>query len=195
MLPILSSYLFGKWLYNKGKHVADDSQSTIDQRNNLNDTAKASNEFASQGEKNYGAMTAEAKASRDYLRKVASGGESIAGEQLRQGLAQNMSAQRSMAASAAPQNQAMAARTAAMNMGRLGAGMSGQAAMAGLEERRQAQQALADMILKQRDQDIRVGLGGRQNAVSGYGGVNPEKSTLEKYGNVISTGAGLASRL
>lgn len=157
-------------------------------RNALNQQGAAAAGFADQGQQGYGAMTAEAQQARDYLRKIASGQESLSGEQLRQGLQQNMSAQRSMAASASPQNQAMAARTAAMNMGRLGAGMSGQAALAGIQERRAAQEGLSNMILGQRGQDIQVGLGSRGNAISGYGGVAPAGSWLDKYGNAVAGG-------
>lgn len=122
--------------------------------------------FANQGEAGYGAMTAAATAARDYLKRLASGQESVSAEQLRQGTQQNMSAQRSMAAGAAPQNAAMAARTAAIQSARLSSGMAGQQALAGIQERQAAQQALANMILQQRGQDIQVGLGSRQNAIN-----------------------------
>lgn len=95
-----------------------------------------------------------------------------------------------MAASASPQNQAMAARTAAMQMGRQGMGMSGQAAMAGLQERNQAQQQLGSMILGQRGQDAQVATGSRGNAIAGYGGVKPEGSMLDKWANPIAGGLG-----
>lgn len=180
--------------YNKIKHIGDESQSTVQKRDDLNNTGNAANAFANTGEQGYGAMTAEAQQSRDYLRRLASGQESVSAEQLRQGLQQNVAAQRSMAASAAPQNQAMAARTAAMQAGRLGAGMSGQAAIAGLQERRDAQKALADMIMGQRQQDLQAALGSRQNAVGAYGGVTPDKSWLEKYGGAIAAGAGMAAK-
>jgi hypothetical protein len=171
-----------------------ESQSAQEKRANLNAQGAAASNFAGVGEQGYGAMTAEAQASRDYLRQLASGQHSVAGEQLRQGLQQNLSTQRSMAASASPQNQAMAARTAAMNMGRLGAGMSGAAAVAGLQERQQAQKALNDAILGARGQDMNVALGSRGNAISGYGGVAPDKSWLEKYGGAVAAGFGMAAK-
>jgi hypothetical protein len=71
----------------------------------------------------------------------------------------------------------MAARTAANNVGRLGYGMSGQAAMAGMQERRDAESQLANMIMQQRQQDLNAALGSRQNATSAYGSVTPEQAT------------------
>ncbi len=168
--------------------IDDESQSAIDKRNRLNEQGAAAGGFADQGERGFGALGAEAQQSRDYLRRLASGQESVAQEQLRQGLQQGMSAQRSMAAGASPQNQAMAARNAAMNMGRMSAGMSGQAAMAGIEERKAAQQALANMILQQRGQDLQAALGSRQTAVGAYGGVTPDKSLLEKWSGPVAGG-------
>ncbi len=136
-------------------------------KNFLADQANAASGFANQGQAGYGAMTEEAKARREYLKKLASGEISVSREQLRQGLQQNLAGQRSMAAGAAPNNAAMAARTAAMQMGRLGSGLAGQQAVAGLQERQAAEKALADMILQERGQDIQVGLGGRGLAIQG----------------------------
>lgn len=172
----------------------DESSSATAKRDNLSDTGLASNQFAEYAQGGVQAMTGEAQQSRDYLRKLASGEQSVSAEQLRQGLGQNMAAQRSMAASAAPQNSGMAARTAAMNMGRMGTGLAGQQAVAGLQERQQAQQALANMILQQRQQDMQGAIGSRQNAIAGYGGITPEQSTLEKWANPVAAGAGAAAK-
>jgi hypothetical protein len=183
------------WSDITGKFHSATKDPTADaQRANLNQQGQAASGFADQGQQGYGAMTQESQQARDYLRKIASGQESLSGEQLRQGLALNMSAQRSMAASAAPQNQAMAARTAMMNMGRLGAGMSGQAATAGIQEREAAQQGLANMIMQQRGQDMQVALGSRGNAINGYGGVKPEGSWLDKWAGPIGGGLGAAAK-
>lgn len=148
--------------------------------------AAASGAFADQAQQGYGQLGAEAQARRDYLRRIASGQESISQEQLRQGLQQQLAQQRSMAASASPQNAAMAARAAMMNQARIGAASTGQAALAGMQERRDAEKALADMILQQRGQDLQGALGGRSTAVQGYGtGMQPEKSWAEKYGGAL----------
>jgi len=171
-----------------------DSQSQVNQREQLAGQGAAASNFANTGEQGYGAMSTEAQQAREQLRRLAGGQDSLSAEQLRQGLQQNLAAQRSMAASASPQNAAMAARTAAMQMGRLGAGMSGQAALAGIQERNAAQQALAQMIMQGRAQDLQAALGSRQNAISGYGGYTPEKGFLEKWGPAIASGVSMAMK-
>ena len=172
----------------------DESASSKQKREDLNETGLASNQFAEYGQGGYQQMTNEANQARDYLRQLASGQQSVSAEQLRQGLQQNLAGQRSFAASASPQNSAMAARTAAMQMGRMGTGLAGQQAVAGLQERQQAQQALAQMISQQRGQDLQAALGSRQNAISGYNGVTAEQSGLEKWANPISGGLGALAR-
>src|SRR5690348_7394107 len=81
-----------------------ESESAIAQRKALEGQGQAASQFAGVGERGYGQMTNESQQSRDYLRRLISGQDSVAGEQLRQGLQQNLAAQRSMAASASPQN-------------------------------------------------------------------------------------------
>lgn len=88
----------------------------------------------------------------------------------------------------------MAARTAMMNNARLGAGMSGAASLAGIQERNAAQQALNQSILQQRGQDSQVALGSRQNAVNAYGGVDPAQSFLSQYSNQITGGLGALAK-
>jgi hypothetical protein len=159
----------------------------------LYDQSSQAGSFADRSEEGFNRMGAESQASRDYLRRVASGQDSVSAEQLRQGLQQNLAGQRSMAAGASPQNSAMAARTAAMQSARLGSGLAGQQAVAGLQERQGAQKALADMIMQQRQQDLQASLGSRGNAIQGYGAGNagtPEKSNVEKYGGAIMGGLG-----
>jgi hypothetical protein len=155
----------------------------------------AANGFAGEGQDGYNAMGLEAAASRDFLRQQASGQHSISAEQLRQGLQQNMAGQRSMAAGASPGNAPMAARSAAMNMSRMGSGLAGQQAVAGMQERQNAQKQLADMIMNQRQQDMQVALGSRQNATSAYGTTlgAKEKTTLEQYQPLIQAGVGAAA--
>ena len=158
--------------------------------------AQAAGGFADTAQQGYGQLGNEAAAQRGFLQALASGQNSISAEQLRQGLQQNLAAQQSMAASASPMNAAMAARTAAIQSARLGAGLSGQQALAGLQERQMAQQALANMILQQRGQDLQAALGSRGNALQGYGAANagaPEKSWIEKYGPAITGALGTAA--
>src|SRR3990167_304652 len=176
------------WSKHKPGGGGGESAGDAQRRQWLNETASAANSFADQGQAGYGAMTAEAQAAREAMRRRAMGQDSLSREQLRQGLQQNMSAQRSMAASASPLNASMAALQAAQTMGRQGAGMSGQAATAGIQERAQAEQALAQMIMQQRQQDSNVALGSRSNAITGYGDPKAEKTWWEKYGPA-ATGA------
>ena len=178
------------WLYkpayDKLKTLDDESQSAIDQRNNLNQQGQESADFANRGQDNFAGLGVEAFDQREKLRRLAEGQDSYSKEALRQGLQQNVAAQRSMAASASPANAAMAARTAAVNAGRMGYGMSGQAALAGIQERKAAQEALANMIMQQRQQELQAALQGRQNAISGYGGSKPEGSWLDKWGQPVA---------
>jgi hypothetical protein len=185
--------LFGH-VYDIGKKVAgiaDESESAKEQRANLNNQGGMASEFADIGQQNYGQLTAEAAALREAMRRRASGQDSLSAEQLRQGLQQQVAQQRSMAAGAAPQNAAMASRNAMNNMARASAGMSGNAAMAGIQERAAAEKALADLMIQQRGQDVNVALGSRQNAISGFGGVKPEGSLLDKWGPAFAAVPGM----
>jgi hypothetical protein len=174
-------FQLGKAIYDKYKGSQQQDQANKNRQDqafaNLNQTAgylgqtgAESNQFARSGQQGYGMMTGELGQDRQNLRDLASGRNSVSSEQLRQGLDQNLAAQRSMAASASPAEQAMAARTAMIQSGRLGAGMSGQAALAGLQERQGAMQQLSGLDLQQRQQDSNVALGSRGNAISAYGG-------------------------
>lgn len=158
----------------------------------LYELANESAGFAGQAQGTYGQLGTEAAQQREVLRRLASGQDSLSREQLRQGVQQNQAAQSSMAAGASPQNAAMAARTAAIQSARIGSGMSGAAALAGIQERQAANQGLANMILQQRGQDANVALQGRQNALAGFGAyttpMTPEKSWLEKYGPALQGG-------
>lgn len=150
--------------------------------------AAAAGGFAQQGQQGYKQLGQRATGALDYLQGQTQGQNSVSAEQLRQGLAQNQAQQMSMAAGASPQNSAMAARTAAMQMGRLGAGLSGQQAIAGLQERNQAMQQYASLLEALRQQELQAALQSRANAMQGYGAQNagtPEKSNVEKYGPMV----------
>lgn len=153
--------------------------------------AGLSGQFADQGQASYGQLGTRGAGALDYLQGQANGQNSVSAEQLRQGLQQQYANQASMAAGASPQNATMAARTAAIQSGRLGAGLAGQQAVAGLQERQQAQQAYAQLLQGLRGQDLQASLGARQNALSGYGAGaqgQPDKSWLEKNGPAIAAG-------
>jgi hypothetical protein len=174
------------------QQITQEPQSAQDLRGQLQQQGASSSGFADKSQGQFGALGNEAAQGRDYLRRIAGGQQSISAEQLRQGLQQNMAGQRSMAAGASPGNAPMAARSAAMNMARMGSGLAGQQAVAGMQERQNAQKALQDSILQQRQQELQASLGARQNAISGFGGVTPEKSILEQYQPLINAGIGAA---
>jgi hypothetical protein len=166
-----------------------------DARNALSGQAQQAGGFADTGQAGYGAYGAQGQSALDYLRGQMSGANSVSAEQLRQGLQSNLAAQQSMAASASPQNAAMAARQAMMNGARLGYGMSGQAATAGLQERNQAAQQYAALLQALRGQDLQAALGGRQTAVGGYGAAlgNPAPTAWSQMGPAVSAGLGYAA--
>lgn len=163
----------------------------------------AAGQFADTGQNNYGQQTQNLAQQTKYLQDLQSGRNSVAAEQLRQGLAQNVAAQHSMAAGGAPQNSAQAARIAANNTARLGYGMSGQQATAGLAERNAATQALTNAYLQQRGQDANVALQSRQNAINAYGQgsqaygtvlQNPQKNGNQYVAGISSSLLGMASK-
>lgn len=172
----------------------DESKSQTDQRGQLVGQGNEAAGLANSATDDYRTLGGEAGGERDYLRQLASGQQSVSAEQLRQGLQQNLAGQRSLAAGAAPQNAAMAARTAAIQSGRIGSGMAGQQAVAGLQERQMAHQQLIDAIMKQRQQELQATLGSRQSAIGAYGGYKPEGSFLDKWGNAIAAGAAIATK-
>lgn len=172
-------------LQHDGEALTADSPEEAERKRLLNAQAGAAGSFADQAQAGYGQLTNEAAAERDYLRRLARGQDSMSAEQLRQGTQALVAGQRSAAAGAAPQNAAMAARTAAIQAGRIGSGMAGQQAMAGIAERQAAHKGLADMIMGQRGQDVNATLGSRQTAITGYGGIPTEKSDLEKYAPTV----------
>ena len=152
----------------------------IDPQGNVAGQSGAAGRFATQGEQGYGRMTGELDADREFLRRLRAGQNSISAEQLRQGLQQNLAGMQSMAAGARPGMQPMAARTAMIQGARLGGGLAGQQALAGIAERNAAAAQLANMNIQQRGQDMQVGLGGRQNALQGFLGL--EQARTGRYG-------------
>lgn len=88
------------------------------------------------------------------LARQMSGQDSISREQLRQDAGRNISMQQAMAASAGPQNAAMAQRMASQNAGRINQGLAGQTAMAGIMERNAAANAMGQLSGQARGQDM-----------------------------------------
>lgn len=146
----------------------------------LRDQLGRSSRFGDAGEQGFGQLGAESAGVRERLGRIATGQDSISAEQLRQGLQQNLAGMRSMAASAPPQNAAMAARTAMMTGGRQAAGMAGQQAIAGIAERQAADQSLGNMLGQQRNLELQAALGGRGQALGALGGIMGDQTN--RYG-------------
>lgn len=91
----------------------------------------------------------------------------VSTEQLKQGLQQNLGHQMGMAAAARPRNSAMAARNASMQAANLGAGMSGQAALAGAQEANMALGQMGNLFGNMRQADLQGMLGSRGQAIQG----------------------------
>ncbi len=181
------------WTKDHTTGLGDESESTTKKRNDLDYQGQEASGFANEGQDAYTGMRAEGAGIRDMLRKQATGETSLSSEQLRQGLQQNLAAQRSMQASASPGNAAMAARMASQNAAKLGYGMSGQAATAGIQEREAGARAYSDAYNQQRQQELEQALRSRQNAIAGFGGVTPEQSGLEKAAPWVGMATGGAS--
>jgi hypothetical protein len=172
----------------------------VDPSGDLRGQAGLAGAFADRGEAGFGRRGGQADQTADYLGRVMRGEESVSREQLRQGLGQNVAAQQAMAAGARPGNAAMAARTAAMQAGRLGAGLSGQQAMAGIAERQAAAGQLGGLQTALRQQDLQAALGGRGLGLQGLG--TYENARTNRFGammgvpttgeQLLGLGAGLA---
>ncbi len=90
----------------------------------------------------------------ERLRNQMGGADSLAQLQLRNATDQNIAQQRSLAASANPQNAAMMQRLAAQNIGKMNQGLGQQAAQLGIQERNAAANALAGVAGQARGQDL-----------------------------------------
>lgn len=181
------------WWDPGGKLLEDspDAEAERQRRALLNQQAAAAGGFANQGQQGFTSYGQQGQGALDALRRQANGENSVSQLQLRQALQQQLAQQRSMAAGASPRNAGMAARTAAIQMGRASTAAAGQQSLAGLQERNQAQNNYAQLLQGLRQQDLQAALQSRQTATQGYGAQNagqPEKTNMEKYGPAISSG-------
>lgn len=161
----------------------------------LQANAARAGEFADSNQEQAYALGQRGNTALDYMQGQMQGQNSVSALQLQQALQQQLAQQQAFAASASPQNAAMAARTAAIQGGRLGAGLAGQQAMAGLAERNQAAQQYAQLLQGLRGQDVNAALGSRQNAISGYGSGAfgaPAPSFIQQVGPAAVGGLGAA---
>lgn len=165
-------------------------------RNALNANAKQQGAFGQTLQGQYLANQAGIGNTMGSLQALANGQNSVSAEQLRQGLQQAQAQQMSMAASATPQNQAMAARNAMMNAGNVASGMMGQQAMAGLQERQAALNTLAQMQMQQSGQNLNGALQAAQLSNGAYGTdlVNPQRTAGQFIGGALGGIAGAAAR-
>lgn len=166
-------------------------------KNLLTQQGSIAGRFADQSQANYQQLGNQGNLSLAALQAQANGQNSVSALQLQQGLQQQQASQMSMAAGAAPQNQAMAARTAAIQNARLGYGLAGQQAVAGLQERAQAQAQYSQLLAGLRAQDAQTAGQARSQAITGYGGGMPPgpepKSDVEKYGPMAMGAVAAAS--
>lgn len=137
-----------------------------DFRGQLDQNAQQQAAYGQQGQYGFAQTMAENRGDRQNLRDIASGKNSYSAEALRQGLMQNQNAQRSMAANANPRDAAMAAMRGQSVAGQQGAGLSGQAAQLGIQERNQAAMALSQAGGQAAGQYNQAALGGAQNAIN-----------------------------
>lgn len=175
-------------LYDAGKYVGGkvmdwgQAQAEEDARRAglLEGEAGAASRFADTGQQGYRRTGREMGDLADAFRRQASGQDSFSAEQLRQSLGQQQAAQLSMAASARPGNQAMAARQAMLGMGRAGSAAAGNQALAGIQERQAANQALGQLLATQRGQDLQAAIGSRGQAITGYGGLADDPTLQDR---------------
>ena len=152
----------------------------VDPNGDLARQGQHADTFASNNEFGFRDLGKENAALRGQIGDIANGKNSISAEQLRQGLQQNIAGQQAMAAGARGGNQAMMARQAMMNAGRMGSGMAGQQALAGIQERQAAMQSLGNMQAQQRQMELQAALQSRQNAMQAYGGI--EQGRAQRFG-------------
>lgn len=145
--------------------------------------------FANRGRIGFAGRGAQANQLVRQLQARAAGEDSLSAEQLRQGLQQNVAAQQSLAAGAAPQNQALAARTAAQQSAALGSGLSGQQALAGIQERQAAQDSLGGLLQGLRQQDLEAALRSQelleQQRGQRFGALTNTPTRAEQLGGVL----------
>jgi hypothetical protein len=73
-------------------------------------------------------------------------------------------------------------------MGQLGSGMSGQAALAGLQERAQAANQLGGLLGQMRGQDLQAALGGMGLQLGGLGDI--ERARTGRFGALMGNPTG-----
>lgn len=155
----------------------------VDPQGHLGANARAAGSMANTLGRAQGASRAAMQQAGALMHDRALGNNLVSTEQLRQGLQQNLGHQMAMAAGARPNNSAMAARNASMQAANLGAGMSGQAALAGAQEANMALGQMGNLYGQMRNQDIQGMLGSRGQALQGQQAL--ESARTARFGAVM----------
>lgn len=166
MLGILGAYLGRGWLQERGEGQTSDIPEAdrfnyqlplANERGDWTRQRTAEVEAREAPQVGESSFRGDQQALVDRLRGQMSGQDSLAQLQLRNATDANIAQQRSLAASAGPQNQAMMQRLAAQNIGRMNQGVGQQAAMLGIQERNAAANALGQVAQGARGQDLQRG--------------------------------------
>jgi hypothetical protein len=165
-------------------------------RNALQANAEQQTGFGQNLQQQYLANQAGIGNTMGMLQGLAQGQNSVSMEQARQNMQQAQAQQMSMAAGAAPQNSAMAARNAANNMGQLSYGIAGQQSLAGLQERQAALNALSQMQMQQAQQNLTGAgqFGQLGNYAYGTNLQNPQQGWGSFIGGAVGGGVGAAAK-
>lgn len=163
-------------------------QPGVDESGELRGAAGEAGQFAGGAQDNFARDRTAMRQTEQMLRDRAMGKNSLSAEQLRQGLQQNVAAQRSMAAGARGGGQAAMMRQAMINSARMGAGLSGQQAMAGIAEQNAATDALARLQAQRRQQELNAALGARGQQIQGLGAYEGQLSS--RYGADLGVPSG-----
>jgi hypothetical protein len=173
--------------FDEGGLLGDPEGTAANREGRLGAAGQAGS-FAGQGEQGFRSLGTEAGLQRKYMEDIARGRESVSAGQLKNALGQNVAGAQAQAAGARPAQGAMASRNAMMSAGRMGAGLAGQQATAGIQERQSAQNALNQMLMEQRRQELQAALQSRQTQIGGY--QTPQGPTgQEKQLGFIEAGA------
>jgi len=173
-------------------YFGSSSDEDASKRSRLNGVGNNVGIFADDAHVQYQQHNARLDGALNDLQARANGQNSISALQLHQSLQQNLAAQRSLQAGAGRGNAGMAARQASMNSARMGYGLAGQQALAGLAERAQAQDAYGSLLSNSRGQDITGALGGYNAQTSAYaGGLNGQSTpnAMAQWAPVVAAGA------
>lgn len=131
----------------------------VDQDGRISQFADMADNRAGASWNDYQGASKRLRRTEGLFRDRAQGRNLVSSEMLRQGLMQNRAAMQSAAAGARPGNSAMAARTAMMQGARMGAGLSGQQALAGAQEAAAAAGQLGNIQMGQMQTHGKMSLG------------------------------------